>query len=125
MSAEVQSNGILIANRSRFDYEPARRCGPALRLTTNEARLSGAAWYGRKMQVREGFETQFDFRLSMPSTVCRNMDNVYTHCRSRGSDGFAFVIQNAGQIELGEPGMGLGYGGINNSLAIEFDTTYN
>ena len=53
------------------------------------------------------------------------MDDVYTHCKSRGSDGFAFVIQNQDTFALGENGMGLGYQGIENSLAIEFDTTFN
>ena len=53
------------------------------------------------------------------------MDNVYTHCRSRGADGFAFVIQNEGLNELGQSGMGLGYHDINNSLAVEFDTWHN
>ncbi len=53
------------------------------------------------------------------------MDNVYTHCRSRGADGFAFVIHNEGPNELGESGMGLGYHQINNSLAVEFDTWHN
>ena len=53
------------------------------------------------------------------------MDNVYTHCRSRGADGFAFVIQNEGLNELGQSGMGMGYHDINNSLAVEFDTWHN
>lgn len=53
-----------------------------------------------------------------------------------GGDGFALVIhgnyesqpgQNVGQgiHTLGEGGEGMGYHGIPNSLAIEFDTWYN
>ena len=53
------------------------------------------------------------------------MDGVYTHCRSRGADGFAFVVHNMGSTELGNSGMGLGYDAINNSLAVEFDTFFN
>ena len=45
--------------------------------------------------------------------------------RSRGGDGFAFVVQNQAPTALGAQGMELGYGGIQNSLAIEFDTWYN
>lgn len=45
--------------------------------------------------------------------------------RSRGGDGFAFVVQSLNEAALGFGGMELGYGGINNSLAIEFDTQYN
>ena len=53
------------------------------------------------------------------------MDDVRTRCRARGADGFAFVLQNDRRFALGEGGMSLGYGGIANSLAVEFDTYYN
>lgn len=42
--------------------------------------------------------------------------------RSRGGDGFAFILQNESPTALGEHGKELGYGSINNSIAIEFDT---
>ena len=77
------------------------------------------------MNVREGFDTTFKFRISNPSMVCQTMDDVYTSCRSRGADGFAFVIQNFDPLALGKAGMEMGYGGIMNSLAVEFDTYYN
>ena len=158
---------------------PTAPCGPALRLTASHARQSGAVWYARKQQVREGFETTFTFRLANPSRRCKRMDDVYTHCRSRGADGFAFVVQNQHKYALGRAGayrerrvalrphwwgssrsrcpavlsrrrsrhgvdsllrvvplvrggrwcawrgvagMGLGYDGIANSVAVEFDT---
>jgi hypothetical protein len=48
------------------------------------------------------------FTHYQPSTVCRTMDGVYTHCRSRGADGFAFVVHNSGAATaLGKSGMGL------------------
>jgi hypothetical protein len=50
---------------------------------------------------------------------------VNTYCRSRGADGFAFVIQNESPVALGLAGRGLGYEGINNALAIEVDTYSN
>jgi len=53
------------------------------------------------------------------------MQDVYTMCRSRGADGLAFVIQNQSPTALGEAGKGLGYEGIDNSLAVEFDTFFN
>jgi hypothetical protein len=37
----------------------------------------------------------------------------------------AFVIQGEGLNALGRNGKGMGYGGINNSLSIEFDTYFN
>lgn len=77
------------------------------------------------MNVREGFDTSFTFRLSNPSTFCSRMDDVFTSCRSRGGDGFAFVVQNDEAISVGSGGMELGYGGLQNALAVEFDTWYN
>lgn len=100
-------------------------CGPALRLTASDSLLTGSAWYPRQMNVREGFETSFVFRLSNPSTFCKSMDDVYTSCRSRGGDGFAFVVQNDQAIGVGSGGMELGYGGLKNALAVEFDTWFN
>ena len=45
--------------------------------------------------------------------------------RSRGGDGFAFVIQDTDPVALGGEGQEMGYGGIANSIAVEFDTWYN
>jgi hypothetical protein len=42
-----------------------------------------------------------------------------------GGDGFALVIQNDSPAPLGDYGGGIGYAGIPNSLAIEFDTYGN
>ena len=77
------------------------------------------------MNVREGFDTTFTFRISSPSQKCDVMEDVYTMCRSRGADGFAFVIQNDNIEALGTGGKGIGYEGIRNSIAVEFDTYYN
>lgn len=118
-------NGITVGPTAMLNRRPGVSCGPSLRLTSSKAKMSGAAWYNRKMQVREGFDTSFTFRLSDPSTHCKFLDDAYTHCRSRGGDGFAFVVQNQAPTALGSQGMQLGYGGIINSLAIEFDTWYN
>lgn len=104
---------------------PSSRCGPALRLTPSEARQSGSAWYNRKMNVREGFETTFKFEISNPSMRCDRLDDVNTYCRSRGADGIAFVLQDESAVALGNAGSGLGYEGIYNSLAIELDTYMN
>jgi hypothetical protein len=66
------------------------------------------------MSVQNGFETTFTFKIdSLDGTA--------------GADGFAFVIQNdsARLNAIGGFGMDLGYGGIKNSLAIEFDMFLN
>ena len=74
-------NGITVGPTEMLNRKPAVGCGPALRLTSSRAKQSGAAWYNRKMQVREGFDTSFTFRLSDPSTHCKFLDDAYTHCR--------------------------------------------
>jgi hypothetical protein len=42
-------------------------CGPTLRLTASQSRQVGAAWYPRQVEVGEGFEANFTFRISNPS----------------------------------------------------------
>lgn len=129
----VRTNAAGVGQYHRVVFDEAENipqpathaCGPALRLTGSHSQLTGAAWYPRQMNVREGFDTTFMFRLSNPSTHCKFMDDVYTHCRARGGDGFAFVIQNYDQVALGKGGNEMSYGGIRNSVAIEFDTQFN
>jgi len=104
---------------------PSMPCGPALRLTPSAARESGAVWYSRKMNVREGFDSTITFQISNPSIRCNRLDDVNTYCRSRGADGLAFVMQDSSPVALGLAGSGLGYEGIFNSLAIELDTFFN
>lgn len=104
---------------------PSIACGPAFRLTPSQARSSGSMWYKRKMNVGEGFDTQFQFEISNPSQKCDRLDDVNTFCRSRGADGLAFVIQNNKPDALGKGGSGLGYEGIFNALSVELDTYHN
>lgn len=113
----------LIANKGA-DL-PSAACGPALRLTSSSARQSGAMWYRRKMDVREGFDTEITFEISNPSQKCDRLDDVNTYCRSRGADGIAFVIHNEEFDALGNAGQGIGYEGIKNALAVELDTFHN
>ncbi len=70
----------------------------------------GAAWLAARRPVADGFTADFDFGISPPGG---------------GADGFAFVIQNTAADALGGGGGGIGYDGIPNSLAVEFDTWFN
>jgi hypothetical protein len=87
-----------------------------LGLTVNEGLQTGAAWFPEKQQVQNGFEVTFDWQINRANP-------------RRGADGFAFVIHNADlpfpAFALGNGRNGLGYGGILNSLAVEFDTVQN
>lgn len=75
--------------------------------------------------AQEGFETTFAFKLTDPSSICTVMDDVDTSCQPRGADGLAFVVQTDGIAALGEGGGGLGYSGLKEALAIEFDSFFN
>jgi hypothetical protein len=91
--------------------------GPSFRLTSNEPGQVGAVWFPNKQYVAGGFLSTFQFQMTGMGAVRSNIEP--------GADGFAFVIQN---YSLSLPrflGGYLGYHGIPNSLAIEFDTYWN
>ncbi|ETW00731.1 hypothetical protein, variant [Aphanomyces invadans] len=108
-SAKPAALLTVVTNVTGAASSPAMRsCGPALQLTGSAPFLTGAAWYPRPQNVREGFTTTFQFRLSNPSVHCKFMDDVSTHCRARGGDGFAFVIQNQDGTAIGRGGADVG-----------------
>ncbi len=74
----------------------------------------GACWYTANKQLLSlGFTSTFELRLSQGGGL------------GGGADGFAFVIQNSDPYQLGQAGGGIGYAGIENGIAIEFDTFAN
>ena len=77
-------------------------------LTPAVAGKVGGVWHSQKRNLRDGFETTFTFQIS--------------ESNNGGGEGLAFVIQNAAVPSLGPAGPAMGYGGLNNSVALEFDT---
>jgi hypothetical protein len=63
------------------------------------------------------FSTFFEFQISNPSFLSDE--------DGPGSDGLVFVIQTVSSTALGGFGIDMGYGGISQSLGIEFDTFDN
>merc|ERR1712205_14066 len=60
-------------------------------LSSSDFRTSqrvGAVWWHRKVHVWDGFETNFEFKITVP-TQCGGADGICD-----GADGFAFVISN-------------------------------
>ena len=90
----------------------AHREGNRIILTPNERSQRGAFWSNEKVDLTKNFTVKA---------------NLYLGNRPQGADGIAFVIQNSpqGKNAIGALGGGLGYGGIKNSFAIEFDTWKN
>lgn len=116
---EIHSSGVNLA-----DLNPAgsaRMEGRALRLTGSARHLAGAAWLTDRQPVGNGFQTEFQFRLTGQGGI------------GGGADGFAFVLQNSGPSALGGSGSGGGFalgddtrgGAIPQSIAVFFDTFRN
>jgi hypothetical protein len=79
---------------------------------------AGAVWFEVKERMDTSWTCTFVFSIdSIGGQLDR--DGV------PGGDGLAFVIQNDYPRALGWSGGGIGYGGILNSLAVEFDTYAN
>jgi legume-like lectin family protein len=71
------------------------------------------SWFKIQQPVNQGFTTYFKFQIH----------NAYICCNP--ADGLAFVIQSSAPTARGAGNGGLGYQGIPNSLAVEFDTFQN
>ena len=97
-------NGMAVADNGR------------LRLATAFAFQKGSAFYNAALPVDAATSFQASFAFTLNSGQ-----------GSGGADGLAFVLQNsaAGAGAIGADGEAIGYGGVGNSLAIEFDTYKN
>ena len=102
--------------------------GQVLRLTPTAEYQAGSAWYSTltgdiqsPVPLAKGFTSAFAFQISNlgidPGLVQFNL--------KPGADGIAFLVQNAGTTALGAVGGSIGYTGITNSVAVQFDTWCN
>lgn len=78
-------------------------------ITENKASKSGSVWSNFKIDLVDDFTVEFD---------------LYMGANIGGADGVVFAMQGS-CTSAGGSGSSLGYGGINNSLGIEFDTYEN
>ncbi len=97
----------------------ASKVGNYIQLAPPAFNNSGAIWYSDPIPVISGFRTEFSFRIRNGS------NNTCEDSSIPGADGLAFVIQNFIPYALGTHGGGIGYDGIPNSVAIEFDLFSN
>lgn len=86
-----------------------------VRLTRADEWLTGAIWYKKKVKVKHGFQVEFNMLMSR-----------HGGWQGKGADGLAFVISNdPNGYTSGANGEGIGYEGMQNCLAVEFDTFDN
>ena len=132
-SRDIYRHTAVHGHRDAYSESPKGRCPLRARLTPSEQGAVGALWHRDPVRPLGGFETGFWFQISDQSRSCTQVKDVHfaqqyhTSCRVHGGDGFAFVIHGHanGTTTVGRGGEELGYAGIENSLAVEFDTWYN
>ena len=108
-------------------------CNTRARLTPSRASTAGSIWYKEEVPVSNGFDTFFTFQITDHSKECTlHKDQYFSQqhhktCSVHGADGFAFVIQQSpdGTAAIGSNGANMGFGGMNNSFSIAFDTWQN
>ncbi len=95
--------------------QDAAQIGNRLRLAVDSGNFSrGTAFYSTPFAIdgNTSFTTNFQFQITGGEGV-------------NGGDGITFMIQNDSVNALGNAGDNIGYGGISNSVAVEFDTINN
>lgn len=106
-------------------------CMPKMRLNGPYQNQLGYVWHNSTQRVLGGFTTKFQIQIGDRSLRCRTIRNnqgntfMYDNCHEHGADGMAFVIRGSTSPKQGRNGRDIGYAGINNSIAIEFDTWWN
>lgn len=131
---EIESSLAGFLHRGSTASAPDKECAVRTRLTPSNPSKKGAVWYREQVAVFGGFETYFTYQISDHSKECSiHRDQYFSQfhhrsCSVRGADGFAFVIHydhNGTENSIGGVGGNLGYGGMKNSLAIQFDIWQN
>lgn len=108
-------------------------CPLRLRLTPARPYKVGSVMRIEAAPVLNGFETGFSFQMTDHSRFCTLVKDSsfgtqsHRSCSIRGGDGLAFLLHSDanGSAAIGAGGSGMGYAGIRNGIAFEFDTLYN
>ncbi|KAG7396150.1 hypothetical protein PHYBOEH_002754 [Phytophthora boehmeriae] len=133
-SARIAVETAMLGHRHAFEAsEDKRRCPVRLRLTASQPNQVSSVWYAQQLPVLEGFETRFTFQITDQSRRCFEVKDhnfglhEYQSCAVHGGDGFAFVLHSHENrtTTLGAQGSDMGFSGLQNSLAVEFDTWFN
>ena len=99
--------------------------GNALRLSSSNYSRAGAAYLSNMVNVADGFTVTFSFQITDRHQLQDDGTVLSGAAVASGGDGLTFIVQNYAQNALGLANSGIGYYGIPNSLAVEFDTWKN
>ncbi|HTT56225.1 MAG TPA: L-type lectin-domain containing protein [Opitutaceae bacterium] len=92
--------------------------GSVLRLVSAPNLDQAGSVFTNSLVNASGFSVAFDFRITNPGGISDSFGET-------GADGLTFALQTVAPTKVGGLGLDLGYGGISNSIAVEFDTFYN
>lgn len=110
----LQGNAIAVA--------PSLPGSSDYQLTADGTFQRGAFWKNTAVDLSSSFIVSADLYFG---TQTGTTTYPGSHETSTGADGIAFVLQSSGTGALGDVGEGQGYGGLNNSFAVEMDTWQN
>src|SRR5690625_3785464 len=89
----------------------AHKSSDKIRLTNATFQQKGGLMKSSQISLDDGFSTYFSYKIDVP-----DFQKYY-------GDGLAFIIYSADEHQQGDfTAGGLGYAGIGNSIAVEFDT---
>ena len=98
-----------------------------LYLTQSVANENTQIWINKPFNISSILNITFVFQIKNSSNTCVLDPQESQFCDGKGSNGFALVFHNDPRLNLttGQGERGIGYAGINNSIAIEFDTWWD
>ena len=107
---------VLVSNTSGSAVDQGGGC---YLITPPEPSQVGTVWYENAIDLTQ------DFKLIFDANFGSNPGGQVYGPGPNGADGMTFVLKTTPDVEQGDPGFGIGYVGIDNSLIVEFDTFPN
>ena len=115
-------SGVWVGNDGLASFAPGKGDN-CYRITQNTQNQAGAVWYDHPINFNNPFTISYQAYFGC-DTCPDNAQSGFSG-NADGADGMAIVFKTNIQNVLGDTGAGIGYEGITNSMAFEFDTFWN